>query len=252
MRPFELTGAVYLTAPTGAVAATLGDLRRCVAEASPASLFRHTQLQRLDAAGDEPPADELSAWVRGVVQDAESAERIGFAVQTAPPGAEPLRARVLEALDAVPAGARDRRGAPDGGGFAFLAARPVPVPAGLTAVDAEDLRWTLERATRDVWFHHLVEEPWFRGGEAPLVEWLRAAGGEAFAALLERETRRRASIDAVRAAVRRHDRRAGITGRVLSGEAAATAADAAGMRALARRFARRLAGSGGGNGEEGA
>ncbi len=243
MRPFELTGVVYLTAPTGAVATTLDDLRRCVADAAPASLFRHTQMQRLDAHGAEPPADELSAWVRGVVQDAETAERIGFVVQTAPPGAEPLRARLLEALDTLPAAARERRAAPEGGAFAFLAARAVPIRAGAPARDARELARALERATRDVWFHHLVEEPWFAGGEPALLAWLRAAGGEALAETLARETRRRTSIDALRAAVRRHDRRAGIAGRVLSGETAATAADAAGMRSLVRRLARRLAGA---------
>lgn len=241
MEPFDLVGAVYLTSATGARAVTLEDLRRCVAEAGPASLFHHTQRRRLGAGDDEAPADELSAWVRGVVQDAETAERIGYAVQSAPPGPEPLRERVLEALDAVPAAARERRAAPEGGALALLAARPVPVAAGLRAEDAEGLARALEQATRDVWFHHLVEEPWFRSGQGPLLEWLRAAGGGAFAAVLAREVRRRFSIDAVRAAVRRNRRRSAITSRVLSGEAASPTE----TRELARRLARRLAHEGG-------
>lgn len=241
MRPFELEGAVYLTAPTGASAATLEDLRRCVAEASAATLFHHTQRRRL-AEEDEPPPDELSAWVRGVVQDYETAERIGFAVQSAPPGAEPLRQRVLEALDDLPAAVRERRAAPEGGRLALLAVRPVPVPTGLQADDVDDLARVLEGATRDVWFHHLVEEPWFRPGEPSLLEWLREAGGGALATTLEREVRRRASIGSVRAAVRRHRRRSVIATRVLSGEHAAPNE----TRELARRLARRVAGESGG------
>jgi hypothetical protein len=92
-----------------------------------------------------------------------------------------------------------------------------------------------------VWFHHLVEEPWFRPGQAPLFEWLREAGGSAFATMLEREVRRRFAIDAVRAAVRRNRRRSAIASRVLSGESAAPTE----TRELARRLARRLSGDGG-------
>lgn len=237
MRPFELVGAVYLTAPAGAKAATLEELRRCVASAAASSLFRHTQLQRLGGDGGDVPADDLSAWVRGVVQDPETAERLAFAVQSAPPGAEGLRERLLAALDWVSAPARERRGAPEGGAFAFLSARAVPVPTGRTADDAEALAWALEESGRDVWFHHLIEEPWFIAGEAPIIAWLRAAGGEALAAALERETRRRASVDAMRVAVRRNRRRAGLTGRVLASEPPASEE----TRELARRLARRLA-----------
>ena len=241
MRPFELEGAVYLTAPTGASATTLEDLRTCVARATSATLFHHTQRRRL-AADDETPPDELSAWVRGVVQDSEIAERIGFAVQSAPPGAESLRERVLQALDELPASVRERRAAPEGGRLALLSVRPVPVPSGLVADDVDDLARVLEQATRDVWFHHLVEEPWFRPGEPSLLGWLREGGGDALATMLEREVRRRASIDAVRAALRRHRRRAAITSRVLSGESTAPNE----TRELARRLARRVARDNGG------
>ena len=241
MRPFELEGAVYPTAPTGASAASLEDLRRCVAEASSATLFHHTQRRRL-AADDETSPDELSAWVRGVVQDSEIAERIGFAVQSAPAGPEPLRARVLEALDELPASVRGLRAAPEGGHLALLTVRPVPIPSGLRAENVDDLARALEQATRDVWFHHLVEEPWFRPGEPSLLGWLREAGGDSLATMLEREVRRRASIDSVRAALRRHRRRAAITSRVLAGES--TAPNEA--RELARRLARRVARDNGG------
>lgn len=241
MRPFELEGAVYLTAPTGASAVTLEDLRRCVAEASSASLFHHTQRRRL-AADDETPPDELSGWVRGVVQDYETAERIGFAVQSASAGAEPLRKRILEALEDLPLSVRERRAAPEGGRLSFLAVHPVPVPTGLQAEDADDLARLLEQATRDVWFHHLVEEPWFEPGEPTLLEWMREAGGDSLAITLEREVRRRASIESVRAAVRRHRKRSAITTRVLSGEHAAPSE----TRDLARRLARRVAGESGG------
>jgi GNAT superfamily N-acetyltransferase len=104
------------------------------------------------------------------------------------------------------------------------------------AEDAEALAWALEDCGRDVWFHHLVEEPWFIAGEAPLLAWLRAAGGEPLAAALERETRRRSSVDALRLAVRRHRRRAGLAGRVLAAEPPASEE----TRELARRLTRRL------------
>lgn len=235
--PFVLAGAAWLTTPEGPRAATLEELRRGVAAASAASLFYHAEFHRLDGTGDDPPPDDWSAWVRGVVQDPETAERIAYAVQSAPPGAEPLRQRLLEALDSVPRATREQRAAPPGGAFAFLAARAVTVPAGLAADDPEQLAWALDAARRDVWFHHLVEEPWFAAGEAPLVRWLRDAGAEPLAVVLERESRRRAGMDAMRAAVRRHRRRGELARRVLD-----PLAPAGETRALARRLVRRIAG----------
>jgi hypothetical protein len=125
----------------------------------------------------------------------------------------------------------------------LLAVRPVPVPTGLQADDVDDLARMLEQATRDVWLHHLVEDPWFRPGEPSLLGWLSEAGGDALATMLAREVRRRASIDSVRAALRRHRRRAAITTRVLSGETTSPNE----TRDLARRLARRVAGESGGN-----
>ena len=79
---FELFGVVHLVRPAGRTAHDLEELRQGIGEASPESLFYHAhgpQLRHPEA--DEPHPDDFSAWVNGVVQDRETAERMSFAIQ---------------------------------------------------------------------------------------------------------------------------------------------------------------------------
>ncbi len=186
MEPFELTAVVHLVRPAGRTARDLEELRDGVAQVPARSLFFHTvQCVLRQPEAEDPPADDLSAWVNGVVQDRETAERLAFATQTRGTGAEAVRAALLEVLEAIPEKSRRARDAPEGGAFVFLAADPVPVPTGEVAAEPAQLYDQLATADPSVWFYHLIEEPWFGEGRRPLALWLREAGAARQAGLLE-------------------------------------------------------------------
>jgi len=177
MEAFELTAVVHLVRPAGMAARNLDEMRSSLARAPERALFCHTVQSLLRAPDDDdPPADDLSAWVNGVVQDSETAERIAYAVQSQGAGPEPLRRALLEVLDALPEKTRIARDAPEGGELVFLAADSVPVPTGWEAHRPEELFELLAGAEASVWFYHLIEQPWFGAGDRPLTRWLREAG----------------------------------------------------------------------------
>src|SRR5205823_1286867 len=94
----------------------LEDLRRGIAECSVTSLFLHAHQHQLRVpAGDELHPGDFNAWVNGVVQDRETAERLSFAIQNRGGSPAELRAALLEVLDSVPGG-RARGHVREGGG----------------------------------------------------------------------------------------------------------------------------------------
>ena len=160
--PFELCTVAHLVRPLGVVAHDLQGLRDAVADLPPPALFLHTVQHRMrHQVGDEPPRDDLSAWVAGVVQDLETAERLGFAIAENSASAEGVREAVLGVLDAVPERARRNRDAPEGGDFIFLEAESVVLPTGHEVRDAGAVLDALPQTDVGVWFYHLLEEPWF-------------------------------------------------------------------------------------------
>ena len=186
MDPFELTSVVHLVSPAGRSARDLEELRAGLAAAPARSLFFHAVQGRLrHPEAEDPPADDLSAWVNGVVQDRETAERLAFAVQGHAVACEELRAELLGVLDGLEPKVRAARDAPLGGEFVFLAADSVIVPTGASAGDPRELFERLAGADPGVWFYHLFEEPWFGQGRTPLTDWLRAGGAERLARLVE-------------------------------------------------------------------
>src|SRR5438132_8977059 len=114
--PFPLLGVVHLVRPAGRTARDLESLRAGIAEASVQSLFYHAYqpLLRTTAASDAPP-DDFSAWVNGVVQDRETAERLSFAIQDRSSSAAELRSALVEVLEALPEKTRRARDAPEEG-----------------------------------------------------------------------------------------------------------------------------------------
>ena len=181
-RAFELESVVHLVSPTGVHARNLGELRDAIAEAPERSIFWHVAGgQRREPWCEELPPDDFSAWVDGVVQDRETAERLSFAVQSGRPAPRTLRDGLLAALADV---SGRRRAAPEGGELALLTCESVTVPTGLAAHDPAGLVDALSEADPGAWFHHLVEQPWL-GGEPLLGDWLRARDGERLAAWLE-------------------------------------------------------------------
>jgi hypothetical protein len=186
VEPFELTAVVHLVRPTGHTAHDLEELRAGISAADARSLFLHTvQALLRQPASEDPPADDLSAWVGGVVQDRETAERLAFAAQAGSASPDALRGALLHVLESVPEKARRTRDAPEGGDFVFLSADSVRVPTGALAADPEELLELLARADASVWFQHLYEQPWFADGGRTISSWLRECGGGRLAALLE-------------------------------------------------------------------
>ena len=187
-QPFELRSVVHLVRPAGGRARDLEGLRAGIAEASAATLFYHTvqcPLRRPNSS--ETPPDDLSAWVHGVVQDRETAERISFAVQSRSGSADELREALLEVLDHISEKDRIARAAPPESEFVFLTAESVPVPTGMIARDVEELMANLALADHGAWFYHLIEEPWHLAGPAPIVVWSRECGHARVAGWLEEE-----------------------------------------------------------------
>jgi hypothetical protein len=187
---FELHSVVHLVRPAGARARNLESLRLWIAEATAATLFYHTvQCPLRHPHGTEPPPDDLSAWVHGVLQDRETAERIAFAVQSHAGSAADLRDALLQALAHVPEKIRFSHAVPPESEFVFLTAESVTVPTGVLAADAEELVHCLEEAEPGVWFYHLIEEPWYTPGPPAIVRWAREHGDPQLAKLLEEEGR---------------------------------------------------------------
>jgi hypothetical protein len=171
--PFELCTVAHLVRPLGVVAHDLQQLRDAVAVASPSALFQHTVQHRLrHQVGDEPPRDDLSAWVAGVVQDLETAERLGFAIAEHSASPDGVREAILGVLDALPERARHNRDAPEGGDFIFLEVDSVVLPTGHHVRDAAAVLEALPQTDVGVWFYHLLEEPWFGDLEHNLVNWV--------------------------------------------------------------------------------
>ena len=183
---FELHGVVHLVRPIGYRAHDLESLRVGIAGASAQTLFYHAYQPQLrySAVTDLPP-DDFSAWVNGVVQDRETAERLSFAVQHRAGSCAELRDALVQVLLSVPEKARLQRAAPDEGDFVFLEMDSVAVETGRYASDSVELMQHLAEVEPVVIFYHLVEQPWLdperpslihwveKGGDRRLAEWLR-------------------------------------------------------------------------------
>src|SRR5438445_197271 len=119
--PLSLSGVVHLVRPSGRTADDLVSLRDGIANAPDASLFYHALHPRLrHAFAPTLPPDDFSAWVNGVLQDREVAERIGYAVQTGSRTPAELRAALLAAFPAPGTRPGPARAAPMEGAFVFL------------------------------------------------------------------------------------------------------------------------------------
>lgn len=172
---FELRAVAHLIQAWGRPARDLDQLLDGIASAPIEVLFHHTvQYQLRHPGADELPPDDFSAWIGGVVQDAETAERLSFAVQSQSTSAASVRAALLEVLNSLPTSRRRDRDAPEESGFLFLSATSVDYSTGVHVHDGQDLVEALLEADSGVWFYHLVEEPWFGDGHASLLEWLLA------------------------------------------------------------------------------
>ena len=239
---FELTSVVHLVRPTGTRARDLEQLRSGIETASTETLFTHgLQFQLRSPAVDELPHDDWSAWVNGVVQDRETAERISFAVHGRNGSAQELRAALIEILDSIGASARAARACPPGGEFVFLAAESVTVPTGIRARDVSELTESLASEDASVCFFHMLEEPWRCGSTRfPLAEWVAAHGEARFAEWLSEARAMGAPIESMRRKIAQRWRRSHL-GRRLSD--AATVPDGARReagRVAVARLARRM------------
>jgi hypothetical protein len=230
---FELGGVVHLVRPVGERVSELESLRTALARVPDRALFHHARtrwLQRPES--HELPPDDVSAWVAGVIQDREIAERLSYAAELSGESAATLRAAWLGVLDAVPERARNTRAAPPGGEFVFLASESVRVPTGRAAADAAELMHSLDEADPSVWFWHLIEEPWEEPGRAPLVRWLEDRGETALVGRFESVMCSGRPLVEMRRTLMRSWRWSGLGGRV---------AAAAGQSAIERRRAGREA-----------
>jgi hypothetical protein len=187
---FELHSVVHLVRPAGARARNLESLRLWIAEATAATLFYHTvQCPLRHPTSTELAPDDLSAWVHGVVQDRQTAERISFAVQSRAGSPADLREALLEVLQGIPDKDRFSRAVPPESEFVFLTAESVPVPTGVVADGCEALVESLGAAEPGVWFFHLIEEPWYAPGPPVIARWVRESGDAPLAKVLEEEAR---------------------------------------------------------------
>lgn len=242
---FELSGVAHLVRPWGKPVGDLEQLRKGIAAAPDEVIFHHAvQYQLRNPGAEELPPDDFSAWIGGVVQDTETAERLSFVVQGRSMSPESLKTALLHVLTAIPATKRVERDAPEGSEFLFLATTPVSFPIGRWVHDGRDLVDALIAMDAGVWFFHLIEEPWFGGGRAPLLEWLVASHDQRLAAWLEEAAGAGLPIDKARARLLRRCRLSRI-GRRLADVAAAPEDKRreAGRQAVAR-FVRRRTGSG--------
>lgn len=238
---FELTSVVHLVRPAGARARDLEALRIGVEGVHAASLFYHTiqcPLRRPDSRG--LPPDDLSAWVNGVLQDRETAERLSFAVQGHGNSEAELRQALLDALTSVSEKDRRERAAPTESAFVFLIAETVRVPVGEPAEDADRLVEALSEADPSVWFYHLIEEPWYQQGSVPIARWARALGEQRLAQLLEEETHSGHGLEEMRRRVLRRWRQSRLHGRVAAAAAATESERREAGRAAVAGLVRRI------------
>jgi len=178
--------------------------------------------------------------VRGVVQDFATAERLAFAVQSAECDVEHVRASIVRVLEEVPARTRTDHAAPPDGALELLRFDAVQVPTGLVAHDPEEMMDLLARSDRTTWFHHLIEEDWFRPGPAPIIEWMRAAGDHRLGELLEREGMSGRSVDQIRARALGRWRRSRLGTRVMQAGEGDADSRREETREAAGKLARRL------------
>ena len=240
--PFALVGVVHLVRPAGQWAHDLDELRSGIAAAGATSLFHHAvQYALRDPACEELPPDDFAAWVGGVVQDRETAERMSFVAQVRNRSADELRAGLLEVLDALPERVRRTRDAPAEGRFGFLEAESVAVPLGHEVKDGTELVDALIAADAGAWFYHLVEEPWFGGGKCPLLEWLGAGGEARLAGWLEAAAAEGLPIDSARRLLARRWRQSRLARRVAEAARAPEETRQEAARAGAAQLARQLA-----------
>jgi hypothetical protein len=239
--PFELNGVAYLIRPWGTPAGDLEQLRAGIESAPDEVLFYHAvQYQLRHPSADELPPDDFSAWIGGVVQDGETAERMSFVVQGCAPPLEHLRKALLSVLEAIPEKRRVQRDAPEGSAFPFMGATPVPYPTGTLVHDGQELIEALLQADASVWFLHLVEEPWLGTERAPLLAWLDAAQETRLAGWLAEAAADGLPIDRGRARVSRRWRQSRIGRQVAQGTLTPEGAKReAARRALANLVRRR-------------
>jgi hypothetical protein len=237
---FELRSVVHLVRPWGTPARDLDQLLHGISSAPVEVLFRHAVQHQLRHPGaDELAPDDFSSWIGGVVQDAETAERMSFEVQGGHATPEELRSAVVSVLEALPAKQRADRDAPEGSEFLFLSATSLSFPAGVEVHDAGELVAALMSVDAGVWFFHLIEQPFLSSGRAPLLDWLAWSGHERLASWLEDSARAGLPIDKARSRLLKRWRQS-LIGRRLA-EAAEVPEDArreAGRQAMAR-FLRR-------------
>jgi hypothetical protein len=173
---FELQTVAHLMRPWGRVARDLDQLREGLASAPSEVLFHHAvQYQLRHPGAEELAPDDVSAWVRAVVHEGETAEQLSFAVQTSDASPAHLRDALVAVLDRLPAKRRQERSAPEGSEFVFLSTVSVVYPTGRVLADAAGAVEALTEDDPAVWFYHLIEEPWSRN-VARLPEWLTAIG----------------------------------------------------------------------------
>jgi hypothetical protein len=212
---FELMSVIHLVRPAGERAGDLEQLRAGIARVDAATLFYHTlQCPMRWPESEEPRDDDLSTWVRGVVQDSETAERLAFAVQSHGGSATDLRGALLEVLESVPEPVRVSRDAPPEAAFSFLMSESVPVPTGTVAHDADELMNGLEASDLSAWFYHLYEQPWFEGGTPAMTRWLVEHGERRFADAVDEEARSGRGLATLRRRVLRRWRQNRLRSRV--------------------------------------
>jgi hypothetical protein len=240
---FELSSVVYLLQPSGHTVQNLDELLARIKVTDPESIFLHTQMPRLRTHTDDGiPGDEISGWVRGVVQDAATAEKLAFSIQAADNEVESVREAIVKVLDAIPERTRVQHAAPPGGALVFMRFELVEVPTSLVAYTPDELLDCLASCDRMTWFHHLIEEAWLRAGPIPLVEWLRAKGALRLANTIEREVSSGRSVDEIRTRTLQRWRRSRIAVRVADAAREGTTDQASSQDAaeiLARRLARK-------------
>jgi hypothetical protein len=243
---FELTSVVHLVRPAGDRARDLETLRAGVQRAGAESLFYHAiqcPLRRPDSSG--LPPDDLSAWVNGVLQDRETAERLSFAVQGHGGSEAELRQALLEALESVSEKERRERAAPAESAFVFLTAESVRVPVGQAARGADDLMEDLAAADPSVWFYHLIEEPWYHHGAPPVARWARGLGESRLADLLEEEARSGRGLEEMRRRLLRRWRQSRLHGRVAAAASSTESERREAGRAAVAGLVRRITRTGG-------
>ena len=207
--PYTLCGGVHAVRVTPVRAHDLVTLHAGIERAEPASLFFHLVQPALRApASRERPPDDLSAWVGGVLQRPDMAERLAHAARQGA-GVEERRRSLLAAL----AKAGTRAAVDEEAAFTFHATDSVLAPLAEVATP-EELVEQLACADAAVWFWHLLEEPWRADGPSPLAGWLRAHGAPELAVPFEQAAASTRSLDALRREVVTRWRRTRLARRV--------------------------------------